>query len=112
MLKKKIFEVKFIFIFILSLIFFIKHFFIQDVFFPSKFTCLEVGWFNHDFILVRENLELINKSYSSSEMYFSKNDYLNNFNWLPFWFARNYSQIIVNIFTILIPIICVDSHIE
>ena len=74
-------------------------------FFPSKFTCLEVGWFNHDFILVRENLELINKSYSSSGNVFSKNDYLNNFNWLPFWFARNYSQIIVNIFTILIPII-------
>ena len=105
-LKKKIFELKFIFIFILSFIFFIQQFFYTGCFFfPSTFTCLEVGWFNHDFILVRENLELINKSYSSSGNVFSKNDYLNNFNWLPFWFARNYSQIIVNIFTILIPII-------
>jgi hypothetical protein len=105
-LKKEIFKLKFIFIFILGLVFFIQQFvYTGCLFFPSKFTCLELNWFNYDFLLLRENLELTNKSYSSSSDVMSKKDYLTNFNWLPFWFDRNYPEILEHISTMLIPII-------
>jgi len=107
-LKKEIFSFNFIFIYFLSLLFFIQQFFLTGCFiFPSKITCLDVSWFNKDFIDLRVNLELINKGYYGTDLILSKKDYLNNFNWLTHWFNRSYPEIFEHLITMLIPVILI-----
>ena len=73
--------------------------------FPSKFSCLEVSWFNVDFLSLSERLQVINKSYSEARHLFTKEEFLNDFNWLPFWFQRNYPEILEHLFTMILPLI-------
>ena len=53
---------------------------------------------------MRERLEIINKSFSSARGIISKEDYLINFNWFPFWFKRNYPEILEHLLTMILPI--------
>ena len=105
-LKKELIKPNYLLIFLLSILFFLQQFIYTGCFFfPSKLTCFDVSWFNNDFLLVRENLEIINKSYSSSGNVISKKDYLINFNWFPFWFKRNYPEILEHLITMSLPIL-------
>ncbi len=105
-LKKEIVKFKYLFILILCFIFFVQQFVYTGCFlFPSKLTCINVSWFNDNFLLLRENLELINKSYSSSGNLISKDDFIRNFNWFPYWLTRNFPEILEHLITMLLPII-------
>ena len=103
---RELFNLKYLFIVTLSIIFFLQQFIYTGcVFFPSKITCINVPWFSDTFLTLTNNLELTNKSYSVAREFFSKEEYLKNFNWFPFWLKRNYMEIIEHIFTIIFPII-------
>ena len=105
-LKKEIFNGNYLFIFLLAFIFYLQQFFYTSCFiFPAVFTCFDTEWFNKDFLLLRENIELINKSYYASENLLTKQNYLSKLNWFPFWLERNYYEIFENILTIFLPIV-------
>ena len=105
-LKKQVFNVNYLFIYLLAFIFYLQQFFYTScIIFPAIFTCLDTEWFNKDFLLLRENIELINKSYYGSENLLTKEDYLSKLNWFSFWLERNYPEILENILTIFLPII-------
>jgi hypothetical protein len=105
-LKKEIFNVNYLFVFLLAFIFYLQQFFYTScIIFPTKFTCINTEWFNNDFLLLRENLELINKSYYGSDNLLTKENYLSKLNWFPFWLERNYPEIFENILTIILPIL-------
>ena len=52
-------------------------------------------------------LELINKSYfgTTARDIMSEKEYLNNFNWIPFWFKKNYTVMFDHLLTMIIPLI-------
>lgn len=101
----EIFRIEFIIIYFLVLFFFLQQFFYTGcIIFPSDYSCFNVSWFNDEILLLRESLELINKSYSTVNNVITKEEYLKNLRWLPFWFQRNFSEISEHIITILIPI--------
>jgi len=103
---KEIFKYNYFIIYFLVIIFFSQQFIYTGCFvFPSKISCLNVSWFNDDFLNLRTNLELINKSYSIAQEFISRDEYLINFNWVPYWFERNYPEIIEHLSTMLIPVI-------
>lgn len=105
-LKKEIFKLNYFIVYFLGLFFFIQQFIYSGCFlFPSKFSCLEVSWFNVDFLSLSERLQVINKSYSEARHLFTKEEFLNDFNWLPFWFQRNYPEILEHLFTMILPLI-------
>ena len=105
-LKKEIINVNYLFVFLLVFIFYLQQFiYTSCIFFPSKFSCINTEWFNNDFLLLREHLELTNKSYYASDSLLTKKDYLSKFNWFLFWFEINYSKILENILTISLPIL-------
>ena len=105
-LKKEIFKLNYFIVYFLGLFFFIQQFIYSGCFlFPSKFSCLKVSWFNVDFLSLSERLQVINKSYSEARHLFTKEEFLNDFNWLPFWFQRNYSEILEHLFTMILPLI-------
>ena len=54
---------------------------------------------------MKSRLELINKSYSFASKEISKEIYLLNFNWVPFWIKRNYTEILEHLITMFFPII-------
>jgi hypothetical protein len=104
-LLREIFRFEFIIIYFLCFIFFAQQFIYSGCFiFPTKFSCFNVTWFNDEILFLREKLELTNKSYSSVQNIISKEDYLNNFNWISFWFQRNYIEILEHVVTMCIPI--------
>ena len=74
-------------------------------FFPTEVTCFNVSWFNKDYLILSEKLELINKSYSVARDIYSPSEYLSNFTWFPFWLNRNYTEILEHLVTILLPIL-------
>ena len=106
-LNSEIFKSKFLFIYFLIVTFLIQQFiFTGCIFFPSNLTCLNVSWFSEDNINLSKQLELINKSYSSiGEDILTPSEYLNDFNWLSYWFKRNYIEILEHLVTITLPII-------
>tara|TARA_B110000483_G_scaffold152598_1_gene181523 strand:- start:52 stop:885 length:834 start_codon:yes stop_codon:yes gene_type:complete len=105
-IRNEIFKFNYFFIYFLCSLFFIQQFFYTGCFvFPSTLTCLDVSWFSNDFLLLKNNLELINKSYAEAQNIYSKEDYLNNFTWLSYWFERNYIEIIEHIVTMIFPLI-------
>ena len=105
-LKKEIFNVNYLFIFLLVFIFYLQQFvYTSCIIFPAKFTCVNTEWFNFDLLLLRENIELINKSYYGSDNLLTKENYLSKLNWFSFWLARNYPEILENILTIFLPIL-------
>ena len=105
-LKFYIFNLKFSFIYFFVLIFFLQQFIYTGCFFfPSELTCFNVSWFNNDYLILSEKLELINKSYSVARDIYSPSEYLSNFTWFPFWLNRNYTEILEHLGTILFPIL-------
>lgn len=95
----------FLIIYICFIIFFVQQFIYTGcVIFPSIISCLDVSWFNNDFVIYKNKLELINKSYSEAQSIFSQEEYLKNFNWFSFWFKRNFSELLEHILTMLFPI--------
>jgi len=105
-LRKQIFQFNYFIIYFLVILFFVQQFIYTGCFvFPSKITCLDVSWFNNEFLNLNSKLELVNKSYSAARNFISSDEYLANFNWVPYWFDRNYLEIIEHLSTMLIPII-------
>ena len=66
---------------------------------------MDVLWFNNEFLDLRKNLELVNKSYSVASNLISSDEYLVNFNWVSYWLKRNYIEIIEHLLTMLVPMI-------
>ncbi len=105
-LFKQLLRLEYIVVYLLIFIFFIQQFVYTGCFiFPSKFLCFNVSWFNDEILFLRESLELINKSYHNFSDIFSKEEYLKDFNWIPFWFKRNINEILEHLFTMFLPII-------
>ena len=105
-IKNDIFKFNYIFVYFLCLLFFMQQFFYSGCFFfPSTLTCLKVSWFSNEFLLLKNNLELINKSYVEAQNIYSKEDYLNNFTWFSYWLERNYIEILEHIITMIFPLI-------
>ena len=106
-LKSDFFEFKFLFIYILVSSFLIQQFIYTGcLFFPSNLTCLSVSWFSEDSISLSKELELINKSYFSSANYtLSPDEYIKNFNWLSYWFKRNFVEISEHFLTMFLPVL-------
>ena len=103
-IRNEIFKFNSLFIYLLVIIFFVQQFIYTSCFiFPSNFTCIETVWYNQDNLILREKLELINKSYYASKSEFTKIEYLENFNWVSNWFNRNYLEIIEHFLTIAFP---------
>jgi hypothetical protein len=105
-LYKEIFKFNYVIIYFLIFIYFVQQFIYTGCFvFPTKISCLNVMWFNEDFLNLKTDLELVNKSYSEAKNTIAKEEYLKNFLWLPFWFNRNYPEILENILTMAAPVI-------
>ena len=104
-LKFSIFRLKYLFIYFLFLSFFIQQFIYSGCFlFPTNLTCLDVSWFNKEYLNLTKKLELINKGYYLvAKDSFTPEEYLSNLNWLYFWFKRNAVQILEHFSTIIIP---------
>ena len=102
-----IFKLRFVFIYSLILIFLIQQFIYTGcLFFPSNFSCLNVSWFNDDYINLSKQLELINKGYFSlAKDYYTPGEYLKNLNWLSFWFKRNFIEISEHLVTASLPVL-------
>ena len=105
-LSLEIFRARFLFIYILLIIFFIQQFiFTGCLLFPSNFSCLSVSWFNQDNINLTKQLELTNKGYFSlAKDIYTPEEYLKNLNWLSFWFKRNIIEISEHLLTAYLPI--------
>ena len=105
-LKNNIYKPNYLFIYSLGLIFFIQQFIYTGCFiFPSKLTCLDVSWFDQYFLSSKNRLELVNKSYfATARDILSEEEYLRNFNWIPYWFKRNYLGILEHLATMIIPL--------
>ena len=105
-LKKEIFKLKYVFIYTFVFLFFLQQFIYSGCFiFPSEYTCFKTSWHDKEFLDMKSRLELINKSYSFASKEISKEIYLLNFNWVPFWIKRNYTEILEHLITMFFPII-------
>tara|TARA_Y100001958_G_C21233641_1_gene559727 strand:+ start:395 stop:2047 length:1653 start_codon:yes stop_codon:yes gene_type:complete len=103
-LKFYVFNIQFFFIYALGLVFFIQQFIYTGcLFFPSNFTCLNVSWFNFEYLKLSNYLELVNKSYANAKEIYSPDDYLKNFTWFSFWLKRNLVEILEHLMTIIFP---------
>ena len=103
-LKFYVFNIQFLFIYFLGLVFFIQQFIYTGcLFFPSNFTCLNVSWFNFEYLKLSNYLELVNKSYANAKEIYSPDDYLKNFTWFSFWLKRNLVEILEHLMTIIFP---------
>ena len=106
-LIKEIFKLHFILIYFLFFIFFLQQFIYTGcIIFPSSFSCLDVLWSNDNFLNAKNRLELINKSYFASDArdFFSKEEYLKSFNWVPYWLKNNYHGMLEHILTMILPL--------
>ncbi len=105
-LKFDIFNFKFLLIYVLLTIFLIQQFIYTGcLFFPSKMTCFNVSWFSEENLELSKQLELINKSYGVANDIYTPKEYLENFNWLSFWFKRNFVEISEHLLTIILPLL-------
>ena len=105
-LKFYILNIRFLIIYFLILLFFTQQFIYTGcIFFPTEFTCVNVGWFNNDYLKLSKQIELINKSYSAARNMYSPSEYLSNFTWFPFWLKRNYTEILEHLGTIILPVL-------
>jgi hypothetical protein len=102
-----IFKTHYIFIYFVCSIFFIQQFIYTGCFiFPSDLSCFNVLWFDDYFLTAKQRLELVNKSYfSTAKNILTEEEYLRNFNWVPYWFKRNYSGMLEHLLTMTIPLI-------
>ena len=105
-LKFYIFNLRFLCIYFLGLVFFIQQFFYTGcLFFPTNLTCFSVGWFNPEHLKLSKELELVNKSYSLVREIYSPEEYLENFTWFLFWLKRNFIEIFEHLMTIILPLL-------
>ena len=105
-LKFYLLDLKFLFIFILSTIFFIQQYIYTGCFiFPTNYTCLDVSWFNPDYLNLSKDLELHNKSYYLARDIYLPEDYLSNFTWFSFWIKRSFTEILEHLMTMIFPLI-------
>ena len=104
-LKFSIINFRYLFIILLFSTYLIQQFIYTGCFlFPTNLTCLDVSWFNPEYLKLSEELELVNKSYfQEAKKTYSPEQYLNNFNWLYFWLKRNFIEILEHFLTIIIP---------
>ena len=91
----------------LGCLFFFSTIYLHRLFyFSSKLSCIDVSWFDPNSLNAKYRLELINKSYFyKAKDFLSEQEYLQNLNWIPFWFERNYIGILEHLSTMIIPII-------
>ena len=103
----EIFKKNFIFIYFLGILFFIQQFIYTGCFiFPSSISCLNVSWFDQNFLDSKYKLELVNKGYfATAKDTLSEQEYLSNYKWLSYWFERNLIGFSEHIGTMAIPII-------
>ena len=107
-LKNQIFNLNYFFIYFLGIIFFLQQFIYTGCFvFPSEKTCLDVSWFDQNSLNAKYKLELVNKGYfgTSAKEIFTGEEYLKNFNWIPFWFQRTYTGMLEHLATMIFPLI-------
>ncbi len=103
-LKFSIFSFRYFLVYFLLTTFFVQQFIYTGCFFfPTNFTCLNVSWFNQDYLKLSKGLELVNKSYNLAKDIYTPEEYLKNFNWIYFWFKRNFVEILEHFLTILLP---------
>ena len=107
LLSQMLFSLRFFFIYLFVLIFIIQQFIYSGcIFFPTNLTCFNLTWFNPDYLKLSKDLELVNKSYfQEAKNIFSADQYLSNFNWIYFWFKRNFIEIFEHCLTIIIPLL-------
>ena len=104
--KFNIFRKKFFLIYFLCLCYFTQQFIYTGCFiFPSNLTCLNVSWFNSDYLNLSKQLELTNKGFYNVKDNFSPDEYLSNLKWFLFWIKRNSIEIIEHLITIFLPTI-------
>ena len=106
-LIKEIFHLNFIIIYILCIMFFAQQFIYTGCFiFPSNLSCFDVSWFNQNFLNSKHKLELINKSYFvTARDILTEKEYLNDFNWVSYWFKKNFIEISEHLGTMIIPVL-------
>ncbi len=104
-LKYSIFRLRYFLVYFLSLSFLIQQYIYTGCFlFPSNFTCLNVSWFNEDYLKLSRNLELVNKSYyHEAKDIYNQEEFLSNLNWIYFWFKRSFIEIMEHLLTIILP---------
>ena len=103
-LKFSIFNFRYILVYSLLITFLIQQFIYTGCFFfPTNLTCLNVSWFNQDYLKLSQKLELVNKSYNLARDIYTPEEYLKNFNWIYFWFKRNFVEILEHFSTIIFP---------
>ena len=103
-LKFSIFNFRFFLVYFLLTTFFVQQFIYSGCFFfPTNLTCLNVSWFNQDYLKLSQGLELVNKSYNLAKDIYTPEEYLKNFNWIYFWFKRNFVEILEHFLTVLLP---------
>ncbi len=105
-LKNEVFKFKYFFIYAFIFLFLTQQFIYSGcLIFPTEFSCFKVSWHDEEFLKWMNNLELINKSFASAKNEISKENYLLNFNWVPYWFNRSYQEILEHLLTMFIPLI-------
>jgi len=105
-LSPEILKIRYIFIYILGITFFLQQFVYTSCFiYPSTLTCINTSWFDPTILNSIDRLELINKSYSETNGLITKAEFLKNFNWVSYWFNRNYSEILEHLLTMIFPVI-------
>ena len=104
-LKYSIFRLRYFLVYFLLLSFLIQQYIYTGCFlFPSNFTCLNVSWFNEDYLKLSRNLELVNKSYyHEAKDIYNQEEFLSNLNWIYFWFKRSFIEIMEHLLTIILP---------
>ncbi|MDA9758969.1 hypothetical protein N9V11_02895 [Candidatus Pelagibacter sp.] len=106
-LIKEIFHYNYIIIYILCIMFFAQQFIYTGCFiFPSNLSCFDVSWFDQNFLNSKHKLELINKSYFvTARDILTEKEYLNDFNWVSYWFKKNFIEISEHLGTMIIPVL-------
>ena len=103
-LKFSIFNFRYLLVYSLLTTFFVQQFIYTGCFFfPTNLTCLNVSWFNQDYLKLSQKLELVNKSYELARDIYTPEEYLKNFNWTYFWLKRNFLEILEHFLTIIFP---------
>ena len=105
-LSPEILKIRYIFIYILGITFFLQQFVYTSCFiYPSTLTCINTSWFDPTIVNSIDRLELVNKSYAETKGLVTKEEFLKNFNWVSYWFNRNYPEILEHLLTMIFPII-------
>ena len=105
-LSPEILKIRYIIIYILGITFFLQQFVYTSCFiYPSTLTCINTSWFDPKILNSIDRLELINKSYAETKGLVTKEEFLKNFNWVSYWFNRNYSEIVEHLLTMIFPVI-------